>query len=835
LAIILALALFLPLMATAQSATTQPATPQADAISALYRQLRTTGLDPARVYSVRDASLDREDIHITFSDGVIGFTQEVNGKITGAFFEGEGELLLSPPSQVERSSLALFTGDAVLEEQFATAYLRFNDQSFQELEPYLRPPPNPEEFLAKWANSARSLAETDALRLLLSLTSTQEMQPDRMLHARFSGMRRGTFDLFFDTLAAEQISVGQTSYAAGGLIYFDLWTSFRMRSLRMQQGEELGSDLLEPVRIPRYTIRAQVNPPHELQGDAQLEVNVRRSGRRILLFELSRNLQVKQVEAGGVPLQFIQNEALQGSQLARRGNDLVAVVFPQALQPGEKLKLRFRYGGSVLSEAGGGLMYVGARGIWYPNQGLEMSTFDLEFRYPAAWSLVATGKRVSQHDSGGEHVARWVSERPIPVAGFNLGQYVKNTAKAGNVEVETYAAQAMENTFPAQRMVVVPTRPLSRNPLAAPPAPVVVTQPGPQPARNAQTVTQNTARAIDFFSRRLGPFPYSSLSLTQMPGRNSQGWPGLVFLSSFVFLSPEEHARLGGFDSILYGNFMPAHETAHQWWGDLILWKSYRDQWLVEALSNYCALAILESERPAEFHAVLEHYRRQLLAKNKNGLTQNEAGTVTLGFRLSSSKFPDGYDNISYGRGTWLFHMLRHLLKDSERNETIGTAATPIRRANSPEGSAEPFFRVLRRLRERFEGKEISNANVQQAFEEALSPAVSFEGKKSLDWFFEGWVNGTALPRLELKDVKFSQHSSQTAGKPAVSGTIHQKEAPESLVTSVPVYGIRGAKEPPVFLGRVFADGPETNFRLSVPPGIRKLVLDPFQTVLTRP
>ena len=29
------------------------------------------------------------------------------------------------------------------------------------------------------------------------------------------------------------------------------------------------------------------------------------------------------------------------------------------------------------------------------------------------------------------------------------------------------------------------------------------------------------------------------------------------------------------------------HETAHQWWGDLVLWNSYRDQWISEALANY--------------------------------------------------------------------------------------------------------------------------------------------------------------------------------------------------------------------------------------------------------
>ena len=45
---------------------------------------------------------------------------------------------------------------------------------------------------------------------------------------------------------------------------------------------------------------------------------------------------------------------------------------------------------------------------------------------------------------------------------------------------------------------------------------------------------------------------------------------------------------------------MQAHETAHQWWGDLVGWKSYRDQWLVEALASYSAILAYEKDRAAD-------------------------------------------------------------------------------------------------------------------------------------------------------------------------------------------------------------------------------------------
>jgi hypothetical protein len=88
---------------------------------ALYLQLGSVGLDPARVYQVRGASLERSAIHITLEDGSLGFTQDVMGHITGAFFEGDGEVLLMPPNEVERRSMSLFTGMAILEERFTTA------------------------------------------------------------------------------------------------------------------------------------------------------------------------------------------------------------------------------------------------------------------------------------------------------------------------------------------------------------------------------------------------------------------------------------------------------------------------------------------------------------------------------------------------------------------------------------------------------------------------------------------------------------------------------------------------------------------------------------------
>ena len=820
---------------------------------ALYLRLRSVGLDKSRVYHIRDVTMERAAFHITFDDGTIGFTEDVEGHVTGAFFEGEGEVLLVPPNQAERASMALFTGAAILEEKFVTGYFRFNDDTFAELQPSLRPASNSEEFTSQWNSAAQNLAQLDALRLLVSFSNslpapTHEGLPnekpanpaakpaddDRMLHARLQGRNLGTFDLYFDSLADEQIWAGQLKMVEGQS-YYDVWSAFTMGQPGARSGDAAGAmgeeAKPEVVKVSWYKIRARVAPPTRLEADASLHLEARAGGQRAVLFELSRFLQISKVEADGHPLEFIHNQALEGTQLARRGNDLVAVIFPQPLRAGQPIDLHFVYGGDVLSEEGAGLLYVGARGTWYPNRGLQMAKFDLQFNYPPEWTLVATGKRLegASSETPGEQSSHWISDRPMPVAGFNLGKYSRVTAKAGDIQVEAYATAGVERTFPQGTTEAVRPQPPVPFRLGGQSEEITVVAPAPSPAKHAQAVVNLSANALDFFAHRFGPYPYSSLSLTQLPGNVSQGWPSLIFLSSFSFLTPEEKSQLHMSPVVkIVSDLIVGHETAHQWWGDLVSWKSYRDQWLFEALANYSALLLLESESPQHFHTVMERYRQDLLGKTKDGSPLADAGPVTFGTRLNCSHFPAGYEAISYGRGTWLFHMLRSMMRDAGMRDAERKSGG--RSANLPDAQADALFlHTLNRVRERYQERAMNTREFLQVFEEELPPSLRYEGRKSLDWFYEGWISGTALPRLELQSVKYAQKPDGVG----VTGTIRQEDAPKELVTAVPVYAVFAGKN--VLLGQVFADGPETNFRLSAPPGTRKVVLDPYQTILTRP
>jgi aminopeptidase N len=342
----------------------------------------------------------------------------------------------------------------------------------------------------------------------------------------------------------------------------------------------------------------------------------------------------------------------------------------------------------------------------------------------------------------------------------------------------------------------------------------------PSPARAVQAVAENAAAAVDFFSSNFGPYPFTDLKITQMPGRASQGWPGMIFLSTYAFLSDSEKAQIHLTPVERTMTTMTiAHETAHQWWGDVVSWNGYRDQWLIEALANYSAMLLLRKQDPAQFRAVLDKYRDDLFIKQESGDPLMDAGPVTLGIRLSSSKFPAGYEAISYGRGTWLFFMLDSMIKDGESLNGHRPGATQ---------TDDLFIKTLHNIRDTYAGKTITTKDVLAAFEPSLPASLRYEGHDSLDWFYDSWVNGKAIPHFELIKVKFGE----VKGKSVVSGTIVVKQAPDDLVTLVPVYALLPRKK---LVGQVFADEHEVQFRLAVPPGTQKIGLDPEHTLLTTP
>ncbi len=328
----------LALSVLSASALAQPATQPSDnddhcpqSAGKLYARISSVGLDPARVYHVRGASIERPSLIVTLDDGTLAFTEDVCGHVTGAFFVGDGEILMQPPDRTERGSLALFTGMAILEEQFHSAFLRFNDDTADVLKPYLSSTQWTEEAFKDWDGVTRRLADYDALRLfrdfshfLPSASSPPKAEkPLDMLHLHLVGTTLGVFEVFWDETNSEPLLCGQLR-TQDNVGFFDIWTSFAPVSAAGREWASSRND----ISITNYRIQAVVQPPSELRASTEVDIHVNKGGQRTAVFELSRYLKVDSVEWDGRALDFIQNPAIEGTQLERRGNDYVAVIFP---------------------------------------------------------------------------------------------------------------------------------------------------------------------------------------------------------------------------------------------------------------------------------------------------------------------------------------------------------------------------------------------------------------------------------------------------------------------------------------------------------------------------
>jgi hypothetical protein len=76
--------------------------------------------------------------HSPFAAAIFAFYGEVNGKVTGAVFKGDGHLHVTPPTAEERHNLSVVTHSEEFDEDFDQVVLRFTDATAAELHKGLR-------------------------------------------------------------------------------------------------------------------------------------------------------------------------------------------------------------------------------------------------------------------------------------------------------------------------------------------------------------------------------------------------------------------------------------------------------------------------------------------------------------------------------------------------------------------------------------------------------------------------------------------------------------------------------------------------------------------------
>ena len=783
---------------------------------ALYQALNDLRPDTAHIYAVKELNLRRDIINLRFTDGKLAFLQALDGRVTGAVFTGRGHIFVTPHERGERQSLAQFLGVPLLDQTFARAYLRFTDNTADELAQQLRAiestAANDPEFAAGWEPIVANLNPWHSIRVMFDLLSTG---PQPYFYAGIGSDNVGPFDALVDNRRDEQVLLGQPRFLNGARFY-DTWASFRSQNATTAPVEDF---------LPLdYRVETAIADDLSLEGKTTLHIQNMRAGERIVPLELSRNLAVEEVNSSdGRPLVYFQNEDLSRRDILRQGNDSLLVVLPAAAKAGEEFRLVVRYRGSVISQAGNGVEFVGEHGTWYAHVGGgdHFVPFELSFRWPKRFTLVATGTKIESHEEADARTGRWRSDVPFTVAGFNLGEYKTETAGSDNPRVYLYANQQLEDAILdlLHKGSPIGTTPVLQPNFRSPHAhasSVVMPDVPPSPAAVMKRLGSQVADSVRFFETLNGPFPFDHLDVSQIPGSFGQGWPGLVYLSTLVFMTPETQTQAGVAERTQEEarELMPFHEVVHQWWGNVVGSAIYRDAWIEEAMANYLALMYTDSKKPGEHRMAvwLDRYRAALAAPIPQS-TQlvGDAGPLNFGSRLVSSRAPSAYETITYGKGTWVIHMLREMMRQPG--------------AGDPDGL---FRELLRSILTNYRFRVLTTADFQRAVEQRMTPSMDLEGTHSMDWFFAQWVRGTGIPHYSV-EFQVKPHGQEFL----VTGKLLQTGVDDIFTAAVPLYGGKpgGRLER---LGVVVTTGSETRFHFVLKNRPPRILIDPQMTILCR-
>ncbi len=780
----------------------------------LYDALNALRLDPAATYQIVPANrieLRRGGVELYFEEGKLAFFAPSDGQITGFVFTGRGHILAFPRELVEKQQMARFLGTPVLDQEFLSGYVRFTDDAAQDLLHQFQSANLPPQLDSAFASLAEGfLAQFNPSQSLRILEDRLSQNPKPYFYAALEGAESGPFDLLFDPQRREQILLGQRR-KSGDASYYDVWASYSVPGVTSPSLDFHALD---------YTIDTTITPDNSLEATAAIHIRAESSGERVLTFQLSRALRVDSVtDSQNKPLAYFQNEGMNLQQLSARGNDYLHVVLQEPSQKGQELTVRLHYRGNVIRDAGNGVLFVGARESWYPHLGdqADFAAYDLTMRWPRHLKLVATGAKLDEQTSGDFRVGHWRSIKPLAIAGFNLGEYVSTSLTDDARTIDVYANRQLEQALSNRLDALSPdSLPAVDVPFGLPRgASRAALQPtNPSPADALKHLAKDIDSSIHFYESFSGPFPFRTLSVSQIPGGFGQGWPGLLYLSTFSFLSPEAQNRAGLSSSgqEAFTDIVPYHEVAHQWWGNVVGWSNYRDQWIDEAIANYLALLFADNRKPSE-HALrvwLERYRKQLEDKVPGSDTPGgDIGALTLGNRLNSSRSPNGFEDVIYSKGSWVIHMLREMLRQPG--------------AKDPDAG---FVALLRTISTKYAYRAFPTEDLQKEVETIMTPSMDLEGGRSMDWFFEQWVRGTGIPRYS---VEFSIHHTEKGL--IVRGKLFQNDVPHYFITRVPLYANDGPGHL-VFLGDVVAAGPETSFHFAAKLPPHKLVIDPQMTLL---
>ena len=704
----------LPLLALLPAILLSQSSPAATYLER-YHEVMKLGSAIGKVADVDHVVLNRDAGQLTLEHGRLYLIGPIGGRSVGAVFQGQGRFTFAPPLPAERVELQRFAGSPTLDDAFSEAILIFADSTADQLHPLaFRPAVAPAE-VADHVHDLLSSLEGDKEGSLRSdvIGPLLNGEATGFFLARLERGNGGAILFEINPDASEAVQLFRpVSHRQWGRN----WTVVARFPLRQPLPGTAGSWLLrQRLSVPNYQMAVRLTPTSgadlDFAASATLALKADEPVGPWLLFALHPKLEVDSARWGTGEL---------APTFKAKDSDDLWVRGARRLEAGDSLALTLSYHGNHgdLIDRYGDWFFIPPGVAWYPKngQGKNLAMFAVTYDSPNWYPLASVGDRIDSTVAAKVLTTHWATQRPTPFATFNLGLFESfHTQLPGapplDVLISESAHRALERELLSQGVMV------------------------PQQKNMRENVAADVANSFKLFTHLFGEPFYAHFYVTEIPYDEGVSFPGMIDLSWVTF----RNTTLDGFQELFR-----AHEVAHQWWANGVQPGSYRDAWLSEGLAEFSALWYLQSERKRndEYFKFLDQYKADIK------IDKDDVGPIWIGYRNFTVKVPLGYQVMIYEKGAWVFHMLRILMLD------LGTM------------KEDRFTETMRDYYASFRGKPGTTEDFQRVVEEHAGIPM--------DWFFDEWVKGTAIPTYHVAWT----NQAAAAGKYALRLRVTQEHVP---------------------------------------------------------
>lgn len=753
------------------------------AIAALSEQVNVAAQHPAytalrgaklsgEAATVNNLVLKRDTAQITFKQGQIFFVAPVEGKVTAAVFVGEGEFQMTPMLEVEVRNLSIYTGAAALTEQFNKLVLRFTDDTYEEIKKQAQVQSgaavagaqetldNHRRLLRRGKIGLPGLANyfvrynLDA-RILMDVLHAGKA--GGLFNAYFDGKRYGDLIFSYDPLGLPFVSPEEVALVSLNEKTAGIWVAHHLTP--HYQTTAFFDESHATLDFVHHKIDATMKG-RRLEAVVRSEYKALADGARVLPFDLFARLRVSKItDDQNRPLRFIQENRDEDGDLY--------VLLAEPLKKGQGLALTFEYAGdNAVEDSGGGNFTLVTRTNWYPNTatfGEDRATFEMTLRTAKDLMMVATGKPLGETVENNMMVTRWKSDVPLAVAGFNYGKFKKSAVQDDKTKyaIEAYANRELPDYL---RDIQREVEELQRAGYQVP-----VTLGSLNTTSMMDKARAEALVSMQIYTNMFGELPYGRLAISQQPAIGfGQAWPMLVYMPLMAFLDStfRQQLGLGGSGASNFVKFVGPHEVAHQWWGHILGWKSYRDQWMSEGFSEFSASIFAQMVYKNEkFIEIWRDHREQILGKNTQGRRPADIGSVYMGYRLDTPRTGAVTRAVIYPKGAFILHMIRMLMWDRQSGD-------------------QRFSTMMKDFVKTHYNSNVSTADFQRIIEKHMTADMDLDGNGKMAWFFKQWVYGHQIPDYKL-DYRFE---AGEGGKTVLKFKVTQSGVDDNFKMRVPIY-----------------------------------------------